>query len=394
MDDLSPIADPRVRFSMPAMWGGEIPYVTQALEAGHLHGDGPFTARCAELLEKLHGCARVLLTPSCTHALELAVMLLNLNAGDEVIVPSFTFPSTATAVVRAGATPVFVDVRPDTLDIDIEQVRAALTERTRAVIPVHYNGVGCDMEDLGKIAERHGLDIIEDNAQGLFGRYRGRLLGTFGALGCLSFHATKNFTSGEGGALLINDPALIDRAERIREKGTNRRAFLEGRVDKYTWVDVGSSYLPSDIQAAILLAQLEKRVQIQDHRQGLWDAYNAGLAPLAAKGVRLPTVPADCEQSYHLFYIITRSPEERSGVLEHARARGIDCSFHYQPLHASEAGRRYGRAVNDCPNTNFASECLVRLPLHSRMTERDQVRVIAAILEYYERNTPPGGVLS
>lgn len=375
-----------VQFTRPTIGAKEMQYVKEALERGHIHGDGPFTAQCAELLETMLGCPRVLLTPSCTHALELAVMLLDLAPGDEAILPSFTFPSTGTAIVRTGARPVFVDVRPDTLNIDEEQVSAAITPRTRAILPVHYNGVGCEMSVLSDLARKHDLRIIEDNAQGLFGRYRGAPLGTIGALGCLSFHATKNFTCGEGGALLVNDPTLIDRAETIREKGTNRRLFLQGRVEKYTWVDSGSSFLPSDILAAVLLAQLQSWKRIQDGRRALWEVYSERLSPLAAQGVKLPELPPHCEQAYHLFYLLTRSARERSALSSYMRGAGMECSFHYQPLHQSEAGTRFGRSLGGCPVTVGVSERLIRLPLHLGLTTDDTHKVADRVLSFYQRN--------
>lgn len=379
----------RVRFSVAATNSSEVTYVLQAIKGGHLHGDGPYTERCSKLLEALLECPRVLLTPSCTHALELAVMLLDLKAGEEVIMPSFTFPSTATAVVRAGGRPVFVDIRTDTLNMDEEQVEAAITQRTRAIMPVHYAGVGCEMSLLMTLAHRYGIEIIEDNAQGLFGRYKGKMLGTFGSLGCLSFHSTKNITCGEGGALLVNDSSLVDRAEAIREKGTNRRAFLQGKVEKYTWVDVGSSFLPSDILAAFLLAQLESWPVVQERRRKLWEFYLDALMPLSQLGVKLPEVPSTCEQSYHLFYILTRDSDERSALMEHARLRDVECAFHYQPLHTSQAGRKFATSVNGCQNTIDVAGRLVRLPLHMRMSADDQTRVIDTVLGFYGANAMP-----
>jgi dTDP-4-amino-4,6-dideoxygalactose transaminase len=385
----SGIQPPTIHFSKSTLAASEFMYVHQAMTSGHLHGDGPFTARCTQLLREALGCPHVLLTPSCTHALELAAMLLDLGPGDDVIMPSFTFPSTATAVVRAGARPIFVDIRTDTLNIDELQVEAAITPRTRCILPVHYNGVGSAMEALLEIAARHNLSIVEDNAHGLFGTYDGKYLGTLGSMGCLSFHGTKNFTCGEGGALLINDPALIDRAETIREKGTNRQAFLQGRVDKYSWVDVGSSFLPSDVSAAILLGQLEDRTNIQDARRQLWEGYLEALQPIQALGVKLPSVPARCQQTWHLFALIVRSPEERTALAQYARRRGVECSFHYQPLHASAAGRRFGSSLNDCPETTSVSERLLRLPLYTDMTEEELYRVTDVVLSFYRINSGP-----
>ena len=386
MSDIAARTSRPIKFSQPVLGLAEFNYVREAMEGDHIHGDGPFTDRCAELLETMLGCARVLLTPSCTHALELAVMLLGLEPGDEVIVPSFTFPSTATAIVRAGARPVFVDIRRDTLNIDEAQIEEAITPRTRALLPVHYNGVGCEMDSLRALSEKYDLRIIEDNAQGLFGRYGGVPLGTLGELGCLSFHATKNFTCGEGGALLINDPGLIDLAEIMREKGTNRRAFFEGRVDKYTWVNSGSSFLPSDILAAMLLAQLESRQTIQERRRVIWETYLERLAPLTALGVLLPSVPLHCEQTYHLFYLITRSVEERQSLGRYMRLRDTVCTSHYQPLHNSEAGKRFGTSVSGCPVSIEVSERLIRLPLHIGIDIDQAEQVADFVLEFFRRN--------
>jgi dTDP-4-amino-4,6-dideoxygalactose transaminase len=375
-----------IRFNAPLLNGQETRYIAEALRNGHLQGDGPFTERCATLLERELGCAKVLLTTSCTHALELAALLLDLKPGDEVIVPSFTFPSTATAFHRAGARLVFVDVRTDTLNIDMEQVNRAVTSRTRAIVPVHYAGVGCDMAELMELAEKLRITIIEDAAHGLFGRYDGKPLGTFGRLGCLSFHNTKNFTSGEGGALLVNDPGLIDRAAIIREKGTNRQAFLDGRVKHYTWVDVGSSFVPSDLLAALLLGQLENWRSIQERRRLLWTRYMNGLSPLAMRGhLRLPTVPKRCDQAFHMFYLLLPSCKERADLLIFLRGRGIEATAHYRPLHSSEAGVQYGTSFNDCPNAVNAADRLLRLPLHLHLDPDSQERVINAMLAFYGR---------
>jgi dTDP-4-amino-4,6-dideoxygalactose transaminase len=377
-------APPPVKFSLPVLVADELQYVREAMLGGHVHGDGPFTARCSAFLEQTLGCPKVLLTTSCTHALEMAGLLLNLSEGDEVIVPSFTFVSTATALVRAGARLVFVDVRRDTLNLNEDLLEAAITPRTRAIMLVHYAGVGCEMNQIMEIARKHNLPIIEDTAHGLFGKYEGKYLGTMGALGCLSFHGTKNFTCGEGGALLVNDPALIERAEIIREKGTNRRAFIDGRVDKYTWVDVGSSYLPSDVLAAFLLGQLESWEGVQERRRKLWLNYYNCLSPvLERRGVRLPLIPQQCEQAYHMFYLIARNPAERSGLLKFLRDRGIEASFHYQPLHSSQAGRKYGRSLDECPVTTEMASRLVRLPLHLGLDEETQFRVVDAVTDFY-----------
>lgn len=376
-----------IKFTVPTLVSGEIRYMLQAVESGHLHGDGPFTARCSALIESVLGCPKVLMNTSCTHALELSSLLLDLKPGDEVIIPSFTFVSTATAAIRAGARLVFVDIRSDTLNLNEALLEAAITPRTRAIIPVHYGGVGCEMDAISEIASRHNLVVIEDSAHAIFGKYKGKYLGTFGAMGCLSFHGTKNFTCGEGGALLLNDPAYIDRAEIIREKGTNRKAFFEGKVEKYTWVDIGSSYLPSDLLAAFLLAQLEARDQIQDRRSKLWYFYFESLKSLQQRyDIGLPVVPLHCEQTFHLFYLMTRSSSERSALLRHMRARGIECTFHYQPLHSSEAGLKFGRSVDGCPVTVDISQRLIRLPLHLALTEGEQERVVEALEAFYREN--------
>ena len=355
------------------------------MQSRHVHGDGPFTAECVSLLRAALSCHKVMLTTSCTHALEMAGILLDLVPGDEVIVPSFTFVSTATAFVRAGARLVFVDIRPDTLNIDEGLIAAAITPRTRAIVVMHYGGVGCEMETILNLARVHNIAIIEDAAHGIFGKYNGRHLGTLGRLGCLSFHGTKNFTSGEGGALLVNDPVLIDRAEVIREKGTNRHAFLAGQVNKYTWVDVGSSYLPSDVLAAFLLGQLEAWREVQERRRELWGRYATALQPVAdICGVTLPSVPEGCEQAYHLFYLLTRSAGERGSLIRFLKSRGIESASHYQPLHSSDAGKRYGRSVDGCPVTSDIADRLLRLPLHLGLTDEAQCWIVKSVAEFYE----------
>jgi dTDP-4-amino-4,6-dideoxygalactose transaminase len=334
------------------------------------------------VLERELGVRKVLLTTSCTDALEMAALLLALQPGDEVIVPSFTFVSTVNAFVLRGVTPRFADIRPDTLNMDERLIEALITPRTRAIVPVHYAGVGCEMDAICALAARHGLAIVEDNAHGLFGKYRGRYLGTLGHLATQSFHETKNFTCGEGGALLVNDERYVERAEILREKGTNRSRFFRGEVDKYTWVDVGSSYLPSDLLAAFLFAQLEARESIQARRREIWECYLDGLAPWAAgQGVRLPVVPAHCEQSYHLFYLLMPTPAARQHLIDHLRSRGIMAVFHYVPLHLSPMGQRHGGRAGDCRVTEAVAERLVRLPFYNDLSEPDQARVIEAIRE-------------
>jgi dTDP-4-amino-4,6-dideoxygalactose transaminase len=309
--------------------------------------------------------------------------LLDIQPGDEVILPSFTFVSTVNAFVLRGARPVFADIRPDTLNLDESRLEALITPRTKAVIPVHYAGVGCEMDVILDIAGRHNIAVAEDNAHGLFGKYKGRNLGTFGVLAAQSFHETKNFTCGEGGALLINDPGLVERAEIIREKGTNRSRFFRGQVDKYTWVDVGSSYLPSDILAAFLYAQLEQREKIQNHRQNVWNFYHENLNDWAlAHEVQLPYIPSYCDQAYHMFYMLLPNLELRQGLIAHLRKRGIESVFHYLPLHLSDMGRQFGGQPGDCPVTERASDQLVRLPFHNAITAEDMTRTVKAIWEY------------
>lgn len=370
----------RVAFNRaPAIERG-LSYVAEAIATGQIAGDGPFSRKCHALLEQQLGVAKVLLTTSCTHALEMAALLLDIQPGDEVIVPSFTFVSTINAFVLRGARPVFVDIRPDTLNLDERLLVSAITPRTRAIVPVHYAGVACEMDTILAIAARHGVAVVEDNAHGLFGRYRGRWLGTFGCLATQSFHESKNFACGEGGALLINDPALVERAEIIREKGTDRARFFRGQVDKYTWQDIGSSYLLSDILAAYLLAQLEIWEAIQQRRRQIWERYYVELSGWAAEqGVRLPIVPPHCEQTYHLFYLLMPSLERRTAFMQHLDRWEVATVFHYVPLHLSPMGRRFGGAAGDCPVTEQVSDCLVRLPLHYRLTDDELEHVITAV---------------
>ncbi|MGE3274344.1 MAG: dTDP-4-amino-4,6-dideoxygalactose transaminase [Vicinamibacterales bacterium] len=367
-------------FNRPAVTGRELDYMREALAGGHISGDGPFTKRCHAALEAVTGSRKALLTTSCTHALEMAALLLDIAPGDEVICPAFTFVSTINAFVLRGARPVFVDVRPDTLNLDERLVEAAITPRTRAILVVHYAGVACAMDTLGAIAARHGLPIVEDAAHGLFGSYRDRPLGSLGALSTLSFHETKNLTCGEGGALLINDPRYVERAEIIREKGTNRSRFFRGEVDRYTWADLGSSYLPSDLLAAYLWAQLEARDAIQARRQVIWARYADALAPwAAASGVGLPAVPDGCRHPAHLFYMLLPSLADRDALIARLRADGILLVFHYQPLHLSEMGRRFGGQDGQCPVTEDVADRLVRLPLFYQLTDEEQARVITAV---------------
>ena len=372
-----------VPFNRASVVGNELAYVEQALANGHISGDGPFTQRCEELLEQSLGVPRALLTTSCTHALELAAILLDVEPGDEVVVPAFTFVSCANAVALRGARIVFADVRPDTLNLDEERLEPLVGRRTRAVVAVHYAGVGCDVETIGALATAQGAALIEDNAHGLYGRLGGRPLGTLGTLATLSFHETKNFTCGEGGALLVNDQSLVPRAEIVRDKGTNRKAFFRGDVDRYTWIDLGSSYVPSDLLAAFLAAQLEARERIQGARRALWERYAVELADWAnAAATRLPVVPEEVEHAYHLFHLLLPSLDARTRLIEHLRERKILAVFHYVPLHLSELGRRHGGASGACPVAEDVADRLVRLPFYTGMTQQEQDRVIEAVTSF------------
>src|SRR5512136_2598973 len=346
-----------IDFNRPMIMGKEREYMAQAMAAAKFSGDGPFTRKASTMLEQQLGVPKVLLTTSCTHALEMFAFLLDIQPGDEVILPAFTFVSTVNAFVLRGARPVFSDIRPDTLNLDETRLEALVTPRTKAIIPVHYAGVGCEMDVILDIAGRHKIPVAEDNAHGLFGKYKGRNLGTFGVLAAQSFHETKNFTCGEGGALLINDPGLIERAEIIREKGTNRSRFFRGQVDKYTWMDVGSSYLPSDLLAAFLYAQLEQREKIQAHRKKVWNFYHEHLHNWAiCHSVQLPYIPEYCDQAFHMYYMLLPTLALRQGLISHLRQRGIESVFHYLPLHLSEMGRRFGGMPGDCPITERVSD--------------------------------------
>ena len=370
----------RIPFNKATLLGHELEYVEQAVANGHISGDGPFGRRCEQLLEDAVGCDRALLTTSCTHALELAALLLDLGPGDEVVVPSFTFASSATAFVLRGATIVFCDVRPDTLNLDESLLPEAVTERTRAVVPVHYAGVACELDSICALADEREIGVVEDNAHGLFGTYRGRALGTFGAFAAQSFHETKNVTCGEGGALLVNRPEHVDRAEVLREKGTDRKRFFRGQVDKYTWVDIGSSYVLSDLAAAFLAAQLEAREKVQAARRRVWERYREGLAGWAERrGARLPSVPEHCEQPFHMFAVLMPSLEERTALIEHLRARRILAVFHYLPLHLSAMGRRFGGRPGQCPVAEDVSDRLLRFPFYTGLSDAEQDEVIEAI---------------
>lgn len=369
-----------VDFNKPSLVGTEFEYILQALERSHISGDGYFTKQASQLLEHILVAPKVFLTTSCTHALEMTALLLDIQPGDEVIAPAFTFVSTVNAYVLRGAKIRFIDVRPDTLNLDETQLESLITPRTRAILPVHYAGVACEMDTIMEIANRHNIAVVEDNAHGLFGKYHGQMLGTFGCMATQSFHETKNITCGEGGALVINDPRLVEEAEIIREKGTNRSRFFRGQVDKYTWVDVGSSYLPSDILAAFLYAQLEQWQSIQSKRQRIWDYYYTHLSDWAqSHGVRLPVVPPGVEQPYHMFYLLLPNLEQRTAFISYLRGQGIYSVFHYLPLHLSPMGQQFGGQPGDCPVTECISDQLVRLPFYNTLTEEDQARVVEAV---------------
>ncbi len=372
---------PRIPYNRPHRGAGEAALVTEALAGDRWCGDGPFTARAAALLSPLVGGGTVLMTTSCTHALELAALLLDVGPGDEVIVPAFTFVSTASAFALRGARVAFADVDPATLDLDPASVARLVTPRTKVMVPVHYAGVACDHEALTAVAP--GVTIIEDNAHGLFGSWRGRPLGSLGRLATQSFHETKNVSCGEGGALVINDPALVERAEILREKGTNRARFFRGQIDKYTWVDVGSSYLPADLLAAVLVAQLEGAAATQAARTAIWARYHAELAPWATRhGVQRPHLTAGAVQPAHLYWLRVRDLDTRSRLIAHLAAHGVQATFHYQPLHLSEVGRKAGGQPGDCPVTELAADTLVRLPLYADLTAAEVDRVIAATTSF------------
>jgi len=373
----------QIPFNRVSAQGKEAEYVAQAVASGYIAGDGPFTARCHDLLQRRFGVPRVLLTTSCTHALELAALLLDVSPGDEVIVPSFTFSSTANAFVLRGARIVFADIRPDTLNIDERSLEHLITPRTRVIAPVHYAGVACAMGEIMTVARRHNLHVVEDNAQGLFGAYKDKPLGTFGTFAAHSFHETKNVTCGEGGALFINDPSFVERAEVLREKGTNRSKFFRGQIDKYTWVDLGSSYLPSELVAAFLVGQLEAADLIQAKRRRIWGEYSTGLSEWAAEnGVRLPVVPAECAQSFHMFYLVLPSLEARQAVITHLKEASILSVFHYLPLHLSQMGQRFNAHPGDFPVAEDVSDRLVRLPFFNDLHTDEQCRVIDRLRQF------------
>lgn len=375
--------DYSIPFNRSYLAGDEFRYMREAVERGRTSGDGEFTRRCNEMLEREIVGGKALLTTSCTHALEMAAMLLDLKPGDEVLVPSFTFVSTVNAFVLRGAKPVFVDIRPDTLNLDEGLLEAAVGPAAKAIFAVNYAGVGCEYDRLRETADRRSLKIVEDNAHGLFGKYRGKPLGGFGDIAALSFHETKNFSCGEGGAILLNDPVHVERAEILREKGTDRSRFFRGQVDKYSWVDIGSSYLPSEILAAFLCAQLERREEIQDKRRSISEFYRKNLGEWAgAHGVGLPQVPGHCESSHHMFYLLFPEAAQRDGLMRHLQARGIMALFHYVPLHLSKMGRRFGGREGQCPVTERTAARLLRLPFFTGLSEAELSRVVDAVLEF------------
>lgn len=377
-----------IPFNRSSLQGRELDYIHETIKIGQVAGDQTFSRKCQGLLQEIAGCRRALVTTSCTHALEMAALLLNLKPGDEVIVPAFTFVSTANAFVLRGARPVFCDIRPDTLNLDETKLEALITPRTRAVVPVHYAGVGCEMDVIMKLAERHGLAVIEDNAHGLFGKYRGRGLGSFGRMATLSFHETKNITCGEGGALLLNDPQDEQRAEIIREKGTNRARFFRGQVDKYSWVDLGSSYVMSDVLAAFLYGQLEQWQTIQNKRRAIWERYDQALAGWAqTQGIRRPMIPPHCEQTYHMYYLLMPSLAARTSLIQRLQGKGITAVFHYLPLNRSEYALRSltlgdlkEQPLRGCPVAEELSDRVLRLPFFTSMADHEQQRVIEEVV--------------
>ncbi len=385
---LPPISIP---FNKPFIAGKELYYIAQSVAFGHMAGDGHYSQACCRLMQERFGIHRVMLTPSCTASLEMGAMLAKLGPGDEAILPAYTFVSTANAIVRLGCTPVFVDIRPDTLNIDERLIEAAITPRTRAIFPVHYAGVACHMDTIMALARRHDLIVVEDAAQGVHSYFNGKALGSIGQIGCYSFHETKNYISGEGGAICLNDPALVERAEIIRDKGTNRRQFFRGLVDKYTWVDVGSSYVPSEIVSAFLFAQLEMLESIAERRKRIYQFYRQALRPLETEGLlRLPSIPEDCQSNYHMFYILLPTSAQRDGLLNALRERGIQAVFHYVPLHTAPMGRALGGQSGHLPVTEDLSARLLRLPFYYEITEAEQTRVVEVIEAFVRPSSAPG----
>ena len=373
-----------IPFNVPPCVGTEMKYLGEAVASHKICGDGAFTRRCSEWIEQRFGAKKALLTTSCTAALDMALLLCNLQPGDEVILPSFTFSSTANAAVLAGARLVFADVRPDTMNLDEKKLEAAITEKTRAVIVVHYAGVACEMDTILEIARRHGLKVIEDAAQGVMASYKGKPLGTLGDFGCYSFHETKNYSMGEGGAIVINNSDYIERAEILREKGTNRAIFYRGQVDKYTWVDFGDSYLPSELNAAYLWAQLQAAVEINNNRLQTWNTYYNAFQALAVAGkLELPVVPDGCVHNAHMFYCKLKDLEERTAFIEYMKSKDISCVFHYIPLHSAPAGLKFGRFHNEDEYTTKESDRLVRLPMYYGMSKEDIDAVITEVSSFF-----------
>jgi dTDP-4-amino-4,6-dideoxygalactose transaminase len=373
-----------IPFNKPLFTCREFDYIREAIQISKLSGDGTFTAKCSNWFEVKMKCNKALLTTSCTHALEMSAFLADIQPGDEVIMPSYTFVSTANAFVLRGATIVFVDIRPDTMNINEELIEEAITKRTKAIVPVHYAGVSCEMDTIMDIARRYELFVIEDAAQGVMSKYKNRYLGTIGDFGCFSFHETKNYTCGEGGALIIKDKKAIEQAEIIREKGTNRAKFFRGQLDKYTWVDIGSSYLPSELNAAYLYAQLEIAEEINQKRLAIWDKYYQGLKPLADLGhIELPIVPPECQQNAHMFYIKVRDLQERTSLIDYLNKNDINAVFHYVPLHSSPAGRKFGRFYGVDKYTTADSERLLRLPMYFDLQEDEVAYIIENLIKFY-----------
>ena len=374
-----------INFNVPPFTGKETEYIMEAVKAQKICGDGQFTKKCNAWLEEKTGTKKALLTTSCTHATELAALLADVKPGDEVIMPSYTFVSTADAFVLRGAVPVFVDIRPDTMNIDEKKIEAAITDKTVGIVPVHYAGVACEMDAIMDIAKRHDLWVIEDAAQGIMSTYKGKALGTFGEFGCFSFHETKNYSMGEGGAILIRDEEYIEDAEILREKGTNRSKYFRGQIDKYTWVNQGSSYLPSDMNAAYLWAQLEMAEEINDARLAVWEQYKKELTPLAEAGkIELPTVPVDCTHNAHMFYVKAKDIQERTALINHLKANGILAVFHYIPLHSAPAGIKFGRFHGEDEYTTKESERLLRLPLYYGLKEEEVSYICSKVREFYQ----------
>lgn len=373
-----------INFNVPPFTGKEMDYIKIAIDNEKICGDGQFTKKCNAWVEERTGTSKALLTTSCTHALEMAALLADIKPGDEVIMPSFTFVSTADAFVLRGATVVFVDIRPDTMNIDETKIEAAITDKTKAIVPVHYAGVACEMDTIMDIAKRHHLIVVEDAAQGVMSTYKGKALGAIGDYGCFSFHETKNYSMGEGGAILIQDPAMIEAAEIIREKGTDRSKYFRGQIDKYTWQNFGSSYLPSDMNAAYLWAQLEMADEINDARLHVWNRYYEGLKELAEAGkIELPVVPEGCVHNAHMFYIKAKNLEERTALIDHLKTNGILAVFHYIPLHSAPAGQKFGRFHGEDVYTTKESERLCRLPMYYRLQEEQVDYIISKVKEFY-----------